>query len=105
MTALAVGTDVLVLEDETGGVGKALTAHTCWVSGAFDCGVWLGAFHAHMGGCGRGWVRVPIKVISLTLHPRAEGGEMFSDHVSSELACVCLPSGHKGVSVPDEGGF
>ena len=60
MKALAVGTDVLVLENEAGSMCKTLAAHADRVCGAFHTRVtWL-------RGIG---VSISIKVVSFALDP------------------------------------
>ena len=80
MKALAVGADVLVLENEAGSVCKTLAAHADRVCGTFHSGVWTGTFYtsvARFRGIG---VSIPIQVVSFSLDPCFEDSQAIYDH-------------------------
>ena len=66
--ALAVGADVLVLENEAGSMCEPLAAHTGGVCGTFHSCVRTGAFHTRVTWLRGSGVSIPI-LVSFALDP------------------------------------
>ena len=85
---MALCADVLVLEDETGGVSESRTTHACGMGRASHSSTYLGAFHTCVGRFRECGVGIPVNIVSLALDPGIESSEAGYDHAISELVPV-----------------
>ena len=64
--------EVLVLEDEAGGVSESRATHACGMGSAFHSSTYLGTFNTCVGRFKKCGVGIPVKIVSLALDPGIE---------------------------------